>query len=226
MRLVQDHQRAVTEQHIGEGQSYLPLAFPILFNVQPFAERAVAEMVLKIFVGFVDVAIIARFHVERLVRRQNDHGLVAKIRGADLPPLVDAEHRDRAAKCGFNGFTVGIARLFQRIECLRQDGVGRHQPDDWHERLFQKIAGNPDGVGGQQRLPAAGGQTDAAIRHRFQPFDRRIGAARISTRAAIGHGIGIGALRPAPLRRVEKIAQLAERPFLIVLKFHQRAFTS
>src|SRR3546814_3184570 len=77
-------------------------------------------MPLQIFVGAVYVAHIGVVDAERLHRPDNHHRLVDEILRRNLPPLVDVENRDRA-KGILQRQSIGMARLFQRIDRLRQD---------------------------------------------------------------------------------------------------------
>src|SRR3546814_10843315 len=95
-------------------------------------------MPLQIFVGAVYVAHIGVVDAERLHRPDNHHRLVDEILRRNLPPFVDVENRDRA-KGILQRQSIGMARLFQRIDRLRQDRVRGNQRSEEHTSELQSL---------------------------------------------------------------------------------------
>ena len=229
MRLIHNDQRAVPRQQVAEGEFDPPLG-AALAGLDPLHPRGIGghggEMRFEILVMGINAAAIGIGDTQGLHGGHHDAGAALQIGRGDLREIGNIEYPETAAEGIVQGFIIRVARGPQRFHGLAADGVGRHQ--EQRQREFPVQIGccrDRHGMGGQQRLAAAGRQPQADTGHGRQAGERPIGARRPHPRLV--HAIE-GRLRPAPPRRVQIGAQPIQRFGLIFFEDEgrHRAFRS
>lgn len=122
------------------------------------------------------------------------------------------------AKIHIDFLPVGVARVFQGFDRLRQDRIGRHQP---HHRFClgkrQRVKHGPDSVAGKKGFPATGGHLEAEVRNAGQYIliDAQRGRALLLPKEAEGGDIILGFVQ-----QFQIAVQIGDDLPLIGFQFH------
>ncbi len=185
----------------------------------------------------INLAAFGVLDTEGLHRADNDAGVLCKIVWSDVGEIADVENAHPSGECIVERGPIGMARIAKRQGGLLADDIGSDQPQD-HGKFPRQacITRQRDRMGGEDGLPTAGRQPNAAIGRIAQSGRRPIRSdktaqALLKRRLVLQRrlaerpfeGLG-GACFLGP---TQKVGQDLERRLLVGLQLHQRrAFTS
>ena len=235
VRLVDDHQRAVAVEQVGEGRlgptGGQQLVVRRLRVGDGFHARHGAlrprEMGLQRLVMGVDAPARRVGHAKRLDRGDDDAGGALDVLRTDRVERIDVEDPHSPAEHLVETLAVGVPRIAQRLQRLILNRLRWHEPQ--RQRQVAAQVGpprNPDRLRGEQRLAAPRGQAQADVGRVGQPRERavraRVGHAALGPRRLVltADLVGEGVRRAGRGGAGQKAVERVERGLLVGLELH------